>query len=135
MRRGRFITGVSVLAAVAAVGAPSAMAASPQQIYKDYADNGRLDHTYSQGDLQRALKNAVFQGYKPQQPAGGNLGNEVKKQSSNPSSGVLGSQLPGTHRAGGTLPFTGVDLALMTAGGLALLGLGAGMRRLGRSKA
>ena len=133
MRRGRFITGVSVLAAAALLGAPGAMAASPQQIYKDYADNGRLDHKYSQADLQRALKNAVFQGYKPQ--GGGNLGPTIKKQSSHPSSGVLGSQLPGAHRAGGTLPFTGVDLALMTAGGLVLLGLGAGMRRLGRSKA
>ena len=132
MRRGRFVTGVSTLAAAALIGAPGAMAASPQQIYKDYADNGRLDHKYSQGDLQRALKNAVFQGYKPQ--GGGNLAPTIKKQSSHPSSGVLGSQLPAAHPAG-TLPFTGVDLALMTAGGLALLGLGAGMRRLGRSKA
>jgi hypothetical protein len=132
MRRGRFIAGVSVLAAAALFGAPGAMAASPQQIYKDYADNGRLDHHYSQADLQRALKNAVFQGYKPQ--GGGNLPATVKKQSSHPSSGVLGSQLPAAKHAG-TLPFTGVDLALMTAGGLGLLGLGAGMRRLGRSKA
>jgi len=131
MRRGRFITGVGALAAAALIGAPGAMAASPQQIYKDYADNGRLDHQYSQADLQRALKNAVFQGYN----LGGNLHATIKKQSSHPSSGVLGSQLPGAHRAGGTLPFTGVDLALMTAGGLVLLGLGAGMRRLGRSKA
>ena len=130
MRRGRFITGVGALAAAALIGAPGAMAASPQQIYKDYADNGRLDHQYSQADLQRALKNAVFQGYN----LGGNLHATIKKQSSSPSSGVLGSQLPQAHRAG-TLPFTGVDLALMTAGGLALLGLGAGMRRLGRSKA
>jgi len=129
MRRGRFITGVSALAAAAMIGAPGAMAASPQQIYKDYADNGRLDHKYSQADLQRALKNAVFQGYN----LGGNLHATVKK-SSHPSSGVLGSQLPQAHRAG-TLPFTGVDLALMTAGGLGLLGLGAGMRRLGRNKA
>src|SRR2546421_5044839 len=133
MRRGRFITGVSTLAAAALLGAPGAMAASPQQIYKDYADNGRLDHKYSQGDLQRALKNAVFQGYKPQ--GGANLPAAIHKQASHPSSGVLGSQLPGTHRASGTLPFTGVDLALMSAGGLALLGLGAGMRRLGRSNA
>jgi hypothetical protein len=125
---------VTLLAAAAAIGAPSAMAASPQQIYKDYADNGRLDHHYTQADLQRALKNAVFQGYKPQ--GGGNLPGAVKKQSSSPSSGVLGSQLPAAQKAsGGSLPFTGVDLALMTAGGLGLLGLGAGMRRLGRNKA
>ena len=43
--------------------APAAFAASPQQIYRDYADNGRLDHQYSKGDLQRALKYAALQGY------------------------------------------------------------------------
>jgi hypothetical protein len=133
MRRGRLVSGVTLLAAAAAIGAPGASAATPQQIYKDYADNGRLDQHYSQADLQRALKNAVFQGYKPQ--GGGNLPGAVKKQSSNPSSGVLGSQLPAAQKANGSLPFTGVDLALMTAGGLGLLGLGAGMRRLGRNKA
>jgi hypothetical protein len=32
------------------------------------------------------------------------------------------------------LPFTGLDLALMAAGGAVLLGAGAGLRRLGRAK-
>src|SRR5947208_3742604 len=121
--KNSFVVVVSALVLV-----PGALAATPKQIYKDYADNGRLDHKYSQADLQRALKNAVFQGYN----LGANLHATVKK-SSHPSSGVLGSQLPQAHRAG-TLPFTGVDLALMTAGGLGRLGLGAGMRRLGRNK-
>ena len=35
----------------------------------------------------------------------------------------------------GTLPFTGMDLALLTSGGASMLLLGAGMRRLGRSRA
>ena len=41
----------------------SALAATPQQIYRDYADNGRLDHKYSQADLQRAQRDAALQGY------------------------------------------------------------------------
>jgi cell division protein FtsW (lipid II flippase) len=35
---------------------------------------------------------------------------------------------------GGTLPFTGLDLALMSAGGALLLASGLGLRRLGRAK-
>jgi hypothetical protein len=35
----------------------------------------------------------------------------------------------------GTLPFTGLDLALLVAGGLALLMVGASVRRLTRSRA
>ena len=38
-------------------------AATPQQIYRDYADNGRLDQKYSQADLQRALRDVALQGY------------------------------------------------------------------------
>jgi hypothetical protein len=33
----------------------------------------------------------------------------------------------------GTLPFTGVDLALLTIGGFLMLALGLGARRLGRN--
>jgi hypothetical protein len=113
--------------------------AGSQQIYKDFADNGKLDKTYSKSELRQALKDAAIQVYN--QPKQTGIGPTIHKQLSNSGSGVLGAPptarqaLPGTHRAGGTLPFTGVDLALMTAGGLALLGLGAGLRRVGRSKA
>ena len=36
--------------------------------------------------------------------------------------------------SGATLPFTGVDLLLITGAGIALVGVGAGLRRLGRDK-
>ena len=65
MRRGRIITAVAALAGAAVVGVPGALAATPQQIFKDYADNGRLDGTYSKSDLSRALHDAVLQGYPP----------------------------------------------------------------------
>ena len=54
---------VVVLSAAALIAAPGALAASPQAIYRDYADNGRLDGTYTKRDLQRALKNAAVQAY------------------------------------------------------------------------
>ena len=130
MRRGRIITAVTAFAAAVAVGAPGALAASPQQIYKDYADNGRLDGHYSKADLQRALHDAVLQGY----PGPKKVGAAIKKKISSPSSGVAGATLPAPKKQG-ALPFTGLDLALMTVGGFSLLLLGAGLRRFARNKA
>ena len=40
-----------------------AAAATPSEIYADYADNGRLDTAYSTSDLENALNSAVIQGY------------------------------------------------------------------------
>jgi hypothetical protein len=40
----------------------------------------------------------------------------------------------GQVETGGALPFTGLDLALLIGGGLLLLAVGAGLRRLGRVK-
>jgi hypothetical protein len=130
MRRGRIITAVTAFAAAVAVGAPGALAATPQQIYKDYADNGRLDGHYSKADLQRALKDAVIQGYKPAT----SVAPAIKKKISSPSSGVAGAKLPAAKKQG-ALPFTGLDLALMTVGGFSLLLLGAALRRFAGNKA
>ena len=130
MRRGRIITAVTAFAAAVAVGAPGALAASPQQIYKDYADNGRLDGHYSKADLQRALHDAVIQGYKPAT----SVAPAIKKKISSPSSGVAGASLPAAKKQG-ALPFTGLDLALMTIGGFSLLLLGAALRRFAGNKA
>jgi len=130
MRRGRIITAVTAFAAAVAVGAPGALAATPQQIYKDYADNGRLDGHYSKADLQRALHDAVIQGYKPAT----SVAPAIKKKISSPSSGVAGAKLPAAKKQG-ALPFTGLDLALMTVGGFSLLLLGAALRRFAGNKA
>jgi hypothetical protein len=129
MRRGRLITAVTALAV--AVGAPSALAATPQQIYKDYADNGRLDGNYSNSDIQRALHDAVLQGY----PGIKEVSPAKTTKKSHPSSGVKGvNKLPAAKRQG-ALPFTGLDLALMTVGGFSLLLLGGALRRFARNKA
>jgi len=107
-----------IACAALAFGATSALGATPQQIYRDYADNGRLDHKYSQADLQRALRDAALQGY--------------------PHVGVQGAveQALGAKavKAKGGLPFTGLDLALLGAGGGLLLVAGTGLRKLGRNR-
>jgi hypothetical protein len=107
------------------VFASTAVAAPPSEIYADYADNGRLDRVYSSSDLQGALNSAVIQGYgKPTQTPGFRA--EVKKK--------LSQNVSVAGKTGGTLPFTGVDLALLTAGAFALLLMGWGFRRLGRAR-
>src|SRR5439155_10559791 len=63
MRRLLFALFGTAAGAAALVFASAAIAATPTQIYRDYADNGRLDGHYSRSDLDRALKDAVLQGY------------------------------------------------------------------------
>ena len=100
------------------ISAPAAVAATPQQIYRDYADNGKLDQSYSKADLQAALKYATAQGY----PRVGVQG-AVQQ--------ALGAQAVKTS---GGLPFTGLDLALMAAGGLLLVAAGTTLRKLGHAR-
>lgn len=107
-----------VVACSALVLAGSALAATPQQIYRDYADNGRLDHQYSQADLQRAQRDAALQGYP-------HVGVQGAVQQALGAQGV---------KASGGLPFTGLDLALLAAGGGLLLVAGTGLRKLGKAK-
>jgi hypothetical protein len=118
MRR-RIITWGVIACAVAALGlVPAALAATPQQIYRDYAQHGRLTHNYSRNDLQRAQRDAALQGYS-------HVGLQGAVQQ------ALGAQAVKSH---GGLPFTGLDLALMSAGAAALLAAGTGMRVVGRAK-
>lgn len=111
------IWGVTACAALA-LGVGPALGATPQQIFKDYADNGRLDHKYSQADLQRAQRDAALQGYP-------RVGVQGAIQHS------LGAR---PVQSSGGLPFTGLDLALLAAGGALLLVAGTGLRKLGRAK-
>lgn len=58
-RRRRLM--VAAVAVAAIVGAPAAAAsdpapATPQQIYRDITDNGRLDRQYRAQDIERALR-------------------------------------------------------------------------------
>lgn len=118
MWRRVFVLGVLACAVGFFTVAPAASAATPQQIYKDYADNGRLDQQYSKADLQRALKSAALQGYP-------HVGVQGAVQQ------ALGAQAVKTH---GGLPFTGLDLTLLAAGGAILLAAGAVLRKFGKAR-
>lgn len=123
------IGGIVAAAVVALFMAMPALAATPGQIYKDYADNGQLDGNYSASDLQRALKDASVQGY----------GSPVViiKMKQKPKGGVGGEKTPprGTQPVPrGGLPFTGAQLGLFTIVGFALVGSGLLLRLTGRKK-
>jgi opacity protein-like surface antigen len=118
MRRFLFVLFGTAAGAAALLCSSAALAATPTQIYRDYADNGRLDAHYSRSDLNRALKDAVLQGY----------GNE------NVQPGLQQELQGGAAGVNAGLPFTGLDLTLMVVGGMALLLTGAGLRRMARSR-
>jgi hypothetical protein len=115
--------------AVALLLAVPAFGATPDQIYKDFADNGTLDADYSKADLKRALHDASVQGY------GSPVVVAKMKQKSKPTGGVAGKKTPpGAVKAKGGLPFTGAQLGLFTVVGLALIGGGLLLRLTGRKK-
>jgi len=132
MNRGRIVTGLLATLVVAASAVPAALAASssPREIYADFADNGRLDGQYSTAELERALQDVEAQGY----PGAGSAPAQAAIQERIGEQQAGGGGVGGVGQGGGTLPFTGLDLALLTAGAGALLLLGWGFRRLGRSR-
>jgi hypothetical protein len=116
----RLTAGLVVLGVFLAFGVSAGFSATPRQIYRDLADNGRLDHKYSAADLKRAFKNPTFQGYhKPTQPKP-----IVEKKTSGPN--------PSTTTKSGVLPFTGMDLTYMAIGAMLLILVGGGLRILVR---
>ena len=61
MRQGAKAVIASFIAGVVLV--PGALAATPEDIYRDLADNGKLDGAYTQAELQAFLQSASVQGY------------------------------------------------------------------------
>jgi hypothetical protein len=139
VRRGwKVIGGLAAAALAVCLLAPSAVAASPRQIYKDYADNGRLDRKYSAKDIQAALRDAAVEGYGSQTAVIGMAAAAQKQlRVSRPASAAAERAVApaAVVPRSGTLPFTGLDLALLVAGGAAMLLVGGGLRKLGRGKA
>jgi hypothetical protein len=154
MGRSRIKAALFILSAAALIAAPGGFSATPQEIYSDFADNGRLDGNYPAADLEAALKNATAQAYEP--PGGGGLKPEVEEEIDNPpppatTPGAAGGPPTGSTpggtsggetgggtdpvQASGGLPFTGLDLSLIAAGALGLILLGAALRRAARQKA
>lgn len=112
-RRPVLIAASFALSALLAAG--PAAAASPQKIYKDLADNGRLDANYSRADIKRAL----------------NLQQVVKTDRSltPPTRRTAAAPAPPPKASAGRVPFTGLDVVLLLVGGGPLLLIGVGLRR------
>lgn len=131
---------VIFLSAAALIAGSSALAATPQEIYRDYADNGRLDGQYSPADLERVLKNAAVQQYgggssgglPPAVQGGGNTpgssgGVAGGSSGGGASGGASGGGSAGASSNGGTAGGQtvggGVANAQSSSGGLPFTGL------------
>jgi hypothetical protein len=101
-----------------------ALAATPQDIYNDYADNQTLDGTYTTAELQAYLADPWVDQYGDPTVVTV-LDGIVAGLVSNPSD----------DDGRGEFPFTGVELTLMALAALALVGGGVGLTRLSRSRA
>ena len=152
MGRTRIGIAVGILSVTAVIAATGALAATPQEIYRDYADNGRLDGKYAPADLDNALKSAAVQQYSPAEgglkPAveeeqketpsvstsGGTAGGASGGTTGGTAGGQASSGTPPVQASGG-LPFTGLDLGLIAVGAFGLIMLGAALRRVARQRA
>jgi hypothetical protein len=127
--------GTIIVVIVAAIMLAPGALASPETIYKDLADNGRLDAAYTQAELEAYLRSASVQGYgNPVVSTPPPKANKPPKGSK--PAGVAGAQSPSRSAAAKpartplqetaqaqTLPFTGAELSLLAIiGGALLLG-------------
>jgi hypothetical protein len=114
MRAQRPVLALVTILTAALVGTGVASAASPQTIYRDLADNGRLDGHYTRAEIARAfnLDRVVRTDRRP-----------ARVRPAPTVRGVVGGN---SERR---LPFTGLDIALLTIGGGPLLLIGIVLRR------
>lgn len=119
----RKIALIAVLAAILALGLSGVALAdtgfTPADIYSDWTDNGVLDNTYTNAELQDYLNSALTDQY---------------IQDSDLQA-LVERMLASSGTSEGTFPFTGAQLTLMIVGAAALVGIGVGIRRLARPKA
>jgi hypothetical protein len=95
-----------------------ALAASPQDIYNDYLDNGKLDGTYTDAELRAYLSDATLDQY----------GDPAILTALD---GLAQNMLEEGHE---TFPFTGAQVGLMALVLVGLVGGGLGLRRLSRAR-
>jgi hypothetical protein len=115
-RLRRVLTIIVVASSVLAFAGP-ATAASPQVIYEDLADNGKLDGQYSDADIARALTLERVVRTDAGLP-------EPKRRPAAARPSAEPTSAPDRR-----IPFTGLDVALLTLGGGPLLLIGLGLRR------
>jgi len=124
MARG---AGVALATLILLAFAAPAAAATPRQIsqriFADLADNGRLDGHYTRAQINRALHSPSLADYEG--PA---------QRAARPQPRPAARAMPPAGNERGTLPFSGLDLALFGGVGGPLLLLGASLGRLARVK-
>jgi hypothetical protein len=120
----RRLAAVGAIAALALVGSGSAFAATPQTIYRDLVDNGRLDGKYTRAEIERAFKlpPKVRTDRAPSTAL-------PRKPIAVPSAGETAQSPRTAKRSDRRVPFSALDAALLVAGGAPLLLIGAGLRR------
>jgi len=119
----RRLAAVGAVAALALLGAGSAFAATPQKIYRDLADNGRLDGKYTRAEIERAfnLRQVLRTDEQPTTAPRKPIAVAPAGENAEPPRAV--------KRSGRRVPFSPLDVALLVAGGGPLLLIGAGFRR------
>lgn len=115
----RRLAAVGAVAALALLGAGSAFAATPQQIYRDLVDNGRLDGKYTHAEIERAFNLSPA-------PRRAPAARTPRKPIAVPEAVTPAREKPRDDRR---VPFSALDAALLVAGGGPLLLIGAGLRR------
>jgi hypothetical protein len=119
----RRLAAVGAVAALALLGAGSAFAATPQKIYRDLADNGRLDGKYTRADIERAFNlRQVLR--TDEQPT-----TAPRRPIAVAPAGEAAQPIRAVKRSERRVPFSVLDVALLVAGGGPLLLIGAGLRR------
>jgi hypothetical protein len=96
-----------------------ALAATPWEIYQDYAADGDLDGNYTDAELQAYLNDPLVDQY--------GVPSIVAELDALVTRLLTDDQ--------DEFPMTGAQLALIGIGALALVGVGLGLRRLSRSRA
>jgi hypothetical protein len=114
----RSIVFVALTAVLFLMVSGTVFAATPQDIWNDFNDNGVLDGTYTTDELRAYLNDATLHQYPP---------NPTKIKS-------LDALVRGLLSARNRFPFTGTEIALVAIGAVVLLGAGLGLRRIARAR-
>ena len=93
-------------------------AATPQDIWNDYDDDGELDGVYTEAELRAYLNDATLHQYPPD-------GSKIRR---------LDALVRGLISGRDRFPFTGTEIALLAVGVVVLLGAGLGLRRAARAR-
>ena len=97
-------------------GVALAAKTTPQDIYNDYADNGKLDGKYTKAELTAYLNDATTAQYADDATKG-----ELDT--------LVTSMLKGDRN---TFPFTGTEMGLLLLGAVVLVGAGVVLRKASR---